>query len=347
VVPLTLLAFWLFFLPRHDWWGTALHFFLITAATGFGVYSYRLAVRTLSGGAMATQQENGGNQPFWVRMWRAVRFHLPDGMKAAGTFVASILVLSVGAAIDPGDNLLTMLGYETHADLRGEDLSTKPSGWTGREETADLEIAQVKGVDLVGRDLRNTDAGGTFLVKAQLESADLRSAYLFRANLFEANLIDANLSDANLIDANLSGANLSSANLSPAYLGFADLHGANLSSANLSSADLGYADFRDADLVSADLVNANLINANLINANLSDADLRGAILVDVDLTSAVLVGGQRSMVRLYRQAKQGQIDPSLVGRLAHILNSLVSMDRDVDFAARLDRSSTVGVGGRL
>jgi hypothetical protein len=64
-------------------------------------------------------------------------------MEAAGAAVAIVVVLSAGAAIDPGDDLLTTLGYETYADLRDDDVSTKPSGWTGRDDTAAVEIAQV------------------------------------------------------------------------------------------------------------------------------------------------------------------------------------------------------------
>ena len=84
VVPFTLLAFWLRFLPRHDWWVTTLHVVLITGAAWFGVYSYRLAVQTLSGGATATEEEKRGDQPLQVRMWRTVRRYLPGGMAAAG-----------------------------------------------------------------------------------------------------------------------------------------------------------------------------------------------------------------------------------------------------------------------
>ena len=97
VVPFTLLAFWLRFLPRHDWWGTTLHVALIAGAAWFGVYSYRLAVRTLSGGATATEEENRGDQPLRVRMWRTVRRYLPGGMEAAGAGVAIVVVLSAGA----------------------------------------------------------------------------------------------------------------------------------------------------------------------------------------------------------------------------------------------------------
>jgi hypothetical protein len=41
------------------------------------------------------------------------------------------------------------------------------------------------------------------------------------------------------------------------------------------------------------------------------------------------------MVSLYRQAKGGEIEISLVGRLAHILNSLVQLDQTFSIDERL------------
>ena len=105
VVPFTLLAFWLRYLPRHDWWGTALHVALIAIADGFGVYSYRLAVRTLSGAGEPSAP--GQDEPLWTWIWRGIRSYRPDRWTILALSLA--LVLSVGAAIDPGKNLLTML----------------------------------------------------------------------------------------------------------------------------------------------------------------------------------------------------------------------------------------------
>jgi uncharacterized protein YjbI with pentapeptide repeats len=202
VVPFTLLAFWIRFLPRHDWWVTTLHVALIAAAAWFGVHSYQLAVQTLRG---ATATENRGDPPLRVRMWRTIRRYRPGGMEAAGFGVGIIVMLSVSAAIKPGDDWLTALwsglGYETYAELTDDDVSTKPSGWTGRKETADVEIAQVKGADLEYRDLRNARANGAFLVKAKLWGADLRGAFLGYADLRAADLRGTDLSRADLRDA--------------------------------------------------------------------------------------------------------------------------------------------------
>jgi uncharacterized protein YjbI with pentapeptide repeats len=258
VVPFTLLAFWLRFLPRHDWLGTSLHVVLIAGATWFGVHSYQLAVRTLRG---ATAMQEKGYQPLLVRMWHAIRHYRPGGMEAAGFVVGIVVTLSIDSAIRPGDDLLTAfgsgLGYKTNADLTDDDVSTKPSGWTGRKETAEVEIAQVKGADLGYRDLRNVRAPGAFLVKAKLWRADLRGAFLGFADLrgavlWDADLSGANLSDADLRDGKLSGANLSGTYLRGALLMGADLRGAGLSAADLRGADLSRADLRDAQGVTQD-----------------------------------------------------------------------------------------------
>jgi uncharacterized protein YjbI with pentapeptide repeats len=283
VVPFTLLAFWLRFLPRHDWWlGTPLQVLLIAGAAWFGVYSYQLAVRTLSGGATARQQEKSEGQPLRVRTWRTVRRNLPSAM-VAGLSAVIVAMLSVGAANEPGDDLLIALGsglgYETYADLTDDEVSTKPSGWTGREETAAVEIAQVKGADLAGRDLMNADASRAFLVRANLSRANLNGADLEGADLRNADLRDANLKDARL-HANLRGANLRGA----------DLRGADFRWRAFSLGELG--EIRELrfderrNFLSADLRGTDLRGADLGRADLSETDLSGADLSGADLYTA-------------------------------------------------------------
>jgi hypothetical protein len=46
-VPVTMLALWLRYLPRHDWLGTILHMALSIAAIGAGILFYRAATVTL------------------------------------------------------------------------------------------------------------------------------------------------------------------------------------------------------------------------------------------------------------------------------------------------------------
>jgi hypothetical protein len=42
------------------------------------------------------------------------------------------------------------------------------------------------------------------------------------------------------------------------------------------------------------------------------------------------------MVSLYRAAKAGKIDAQLIGRLTHILNSLVAIDREHSLLERIE-----------
>jgi uncharacterized protein YjbI with pentapeptide repeats len=103
----------------------------------------------------------------------------------------------------------------------------QPTQSRGRTPTnfleTNLERANLKRIDLRGRDLSNIN-----LTKARLDRADLS----------DSNLSYANLSRARLRNANLSGANLSHANLSRADLRNANLIGANLDGTDLSRARL-------------------------------------------------------------------------------------------------------------
>jgi hypothetical protein len=52
---------------------------------------------------------------------------------------------------------------------------------------------------------------------------------------------------------------------------------------------------------------------------------------------------RRELVRLYRDAKAGKIEVQLLGRLVHLLNSLIALDRDHGFEERLSQlEGTIG-----
>ena len=90
--------------------------------------------------------------------------------------------------------------------------------------------------------------------KASLVGADLRLMNLTGKNFFDADLRNADLSGANLSNAILTGADLSGANLSGADLSRASLLNTNLRGANLTRANMT----RVANLRTADLTDANL-----------------------------------------------------------------------------------------
>jgi len=84
----------------------------------------------------------------------------------------------------------------------------------------------LRGADLRGAYLSDTNLRGAYLSDTNLRGADLRGAYLSGAYLRGTNLSGADLRDTNLRGADLSGA----------YLRGANLRGANLRGAYLSGA---------------------------------------------------------------------------------------------------------------
>jgi uncharacterized protein YjbI with pentapeptide repeats len=186
-------------------------------------------------------------------------------------------------------------------------------------------LANIRGLDLRGRDLRYADFSKSLLPKVDMREADLQGAILGATSLQGAVLSGTNLQNAILHRANLQGADLKwaylqdaqlgktklqdtdfkNAHLQDAYIVMANLQGANLSDANLQRADLAktnlqgtdlrWAKLQGADLKLADLQGINLWNAHLDGINLKEKDLRGvnlgfAYLLGADLSNADLRG---------------------------------------------------------
>src|SRR5918996_1048089 len=240
LVPLTLIFFWLRYLPAHDESGTALQFAALAFASWYGMRTYQLAIWTLRGPlwqAEKRQTETQWNKALrTVRRLRTNRHVGPWLVTLVVTLVVMLVWLSARCNLVGSEFLglkypcvafhSSLTGSLPHfpkyygtADLRDAEISIKPSNWTGvDEESLAAEIAQVKGADLSELDLREVDASGAFLVKARLEDADLRRANLSSADLREAKLQRAQLQDADLSSADLRGANLSGANICGANL---------------------------------------------------------------------------------------------------------------------------------
>jgi uncharacterized protein YjbI with pentapeptide repeats len=271
VVPLTMLAFWLRYLVRHEFIGTSVHIVLIILMISTLLISYNLCKFILQGNDTKTFK--------LIDFWHDRK---------------SYLVIIIGFIFI----LLSNYGFSNWgADFREKDISIKPSDYY-KIENAEKQIASVKGANLQRRNLRNANMYDAFLVKADLRYANLQNANLKSADLRNAKLAHANLQNANLKDAKLQNAKLFGTNLQNANLENADLHSANLKDANLQSAELynaklknsnlREADFQDTNLERARLQNANLFGANLQNANLSFADLQNANLSTANLQNADL-----------------------------------------------------------
>jgi len=324
VAPATILLFWGRYLTLEEMRGTSALVLLvvgaITAAMGFP---------RMVGKAFGVDSPRPANTSKSSR-WRALllRSAAPMGVGLI------LLLLSIGIirgaphdfgrsseSANPGiqtwaAEVLWTAGYNPYAQLTEAEVSTKPPGWSGKDE----DVAQVKGASLNRLKLRYIQAYGAFFAKARLWQADLRNAYLSEADLREANLrqadlqfvvldhamlVRASLQEADLRNVNLNRANLRGANLSSAILSGATLLDATLDNASLYKADLRNVLLQRASLKQADLREANLENANLTMANLQEtyltstklgnaqlkqADLSLAILTEADLRKSDLSG---------------------------------------------------------
>jgi uncharacterized protein YjbI with pentapeptide repeats len=177
-------------------------------------------------------------------------------------------------------HLLKVGNVENWNKWRGKNTSVKLD-----LRRANLDSANLQGVDLDSAHLLGADLRGANLDSANLVGADLEKANLDSARLLGADLRGADLDSARLSETDLRGADLDNANLMEA-----DLQGASLDSANLRGADLRVANFQGAILALARLEGVNLRQANLNSAHLWGADLKGADLKGTNLDSAYLLG---------------------------------------------------------
>ena len=187
IVPLTILGLWGRFLPRQDAAGTAWHVVCVLIATTAGFVFFGLAVHTLRGGG------SGG----LGRLSGAAQLGRAMGVLTVQVGFAGFCYVS--GSITSGE----FFGFTFfNANFERQDVSTKMAGW----DWQDLDLREVQGALLAGRNLRYAKTQGAFLVKADLRGADLTGADLRDAYLIGADLRDANLYWADLRRADLTGA---------------------------------------------------------------------------------------------------------------------------------------------
>ena len=287
VTPATLLLFWARYLSMEDLRGSVAQALLVAGGVIAALNFPRMAARAFG----ADLERPGAKVKFSCKKIARLRRWVPAGIGLVLSLLSTGIILGVphdAARTVPAGaakiktwaaQTLWLAGYNPFAQLTEADVSTKPPGWSGRDE----DLASVKGANLNRLKLRYIQAYGAFFAKAHLWQADLRHAYLSEADLRGANLRQANLSFANLSGAKLKNATMQESDLQNAVLDRADLRAANLSSAILSGATL-----LDAALDGANLYKADLHMASMQRASLKQADLREAILVNADLASANL-----------------------------------------------------------
>ncbi len=162
VIPATIMYFWVRYLPRHDWAGTALHIALLAASLGIALMLQDLAGATLRG------------RPWQPIVWNSA---YKDGRVYKRFAVLSVMTI-----------VISLLSFNAIQGVPERSLML----------TADLRKADLEKVNLAGRDLKGADLRFANLQEADLSRADFQGAKLQGAALFRANLKGANLSFADL-----------------------------------------------------------------------------------------------------------------------------------------------------
>ena len=290
-VPLTMTAFWLWYLRRHDWTGTFIHLGALALCVAFGLWFYQLAKSTLRGQPPLLIRcrfnwnnwlpyLRPGNNTYRPLLWATVLFFFSYVVSFGaingtpnwqGIFPVDDEAFSMCSRMPHGNGeyeqirrivpvLLEYFGLRAFADVSWSEVSPKPSDWSNDDKS----LSRVKGYRMLGADLRFSMAFGAFMANANFAGADLVGARLQRADLRNANLFCALLYRSHLDGADLRGASFDSANLVRA-----SMRGVNLGDANLGSANLSKADMRETDLKNTRMNHAVLIDTGLDGSDLS------------------------------------------------------------------------------
>lgn len=178
---------------------------------------------------------------------------------------------------------------------------------------AQLAHAEIDGLVLANRNLKEADFSGASLVGASLHGSNLE-----RASLYCADLRDCDLQSAKLIRADLRGASFRGAKLSYAVLDNADLraammmyvgpdgisvvdrerhsrasggeNGVDFSNCSMKGVSFGNAKLDGANFTGAILHGANFKNAKLTNVTFKDAVLTGVNLKELQVPAEAIAG---------------------------------------------------------
>lgn len=193
------------------------------------------------------------------------------------------------------------LPSEVSEQLRQHQEWLDTGGTSG--QPLNLRQADLRGLSLPGRQLRQS-----ILVKSLLSGSDLRKSDLTEAHLEKAVLVGTRLDEAMLeqvdgADATLRGTSLVRARADGIRLEDADLNGGNAQHAHMAHAELAGAhlensNFEDADLRGSNLESAHLKGANLTGARLQGAFLEGAGGIDTVRADWIIVGNGVESQRL-------------------------------------------------
>ncbi|WP_394689673.1 pentapeptide repeat-containing protein [Hoeflea sp.] len=147
---------------------------------------------------------------------------------------------------------------------------------------ADCRAAAAPGINWEDCDrkllmLRGSDLSGANLVETNLTSTDLRDSNLIEANLEKATLFRASLAGSTAIGARFDRIEAYRADFSNVDATGASFGGAEMQRVKLNTAKLANTDFTKADLGRAQFDGADISGSRFSLANLARADFRGTI----------------------------------------------------------------------
>lgn len=181
-------------------------------------------------------------------------------------------------------SVVPWLPVRDRAEVRSQDVSTKPSGWTGVEARRAEEMGQVRPVVFIATRLCRLQAQGSFLAKAVFDGgADLRWANFNRADLRGSEFQFVTADDVSLVEAKLNDTikvpESYQENLPQGYpvkISRSSFRRANFSGAQAAFMTASSTDFTDANFKSAHCVNAGFVSCNLTGANFTYAECQRA-----------------------------------------------------------------------
>ena len=309
IVPITLLIFWLRYLPIHNKLMTLTHASFVIISIFLAVRFYQLAVSALNEkdllAKIKTTPETTKNSNDWNIS--PIYFALINSPRA--NIIVVLLTIILGIVSDGAihgtkwleimkdapaipfievhrhfiPRFLPFIGARAFADFSFQEVSKVPSNLTTKE-TTELSLG-IRGIQLNNRELQFANGKRAILIRADFHETDLRGANLEGAILLEANLSFAKLQYTMISGTNFQGANLLQANLtgsvSHRYSDF-DFLDPTKKSTHLQT-NFVQTILEKGTLKNAKLAFANFQNSNLKEASLDGADLRHASLLEADL----------------------------------------------------------------
>lgn len=162
-----------------------------------------------------------------------------------------------------------------HAQAQAQLLKLGPDGeryFGAYEKALDLSFADLRGLSLAGRTLRNIDLRGADLRGASFEGADLEHVVMRMARLDHAQFSNASLTYAGLQDVAAEAVSFKGATIAHSFLKMAQFKGGDFDDATLENSTMHECRVVGSTFNRARIRNATLRDTAFRNCRLNDAE---------------------------------------------------------------------------